>query len=181
MTPLRTSPSAASTAPATSDRDAVSLEHRVARLEDVRAIQEVMFRYTEGTDTGYDLDKIASCFTPDGRWLAEGFADWHGRDEIRDFFGNLKQVVTMALHHATNPRIEVADDGMSATGQFYLHCLCTMLRADGSGESDAVLMIGTYTDRFEKVDEQWLLKELIADVRHVSEWTEGWARQPWRT
>lgn len=49
------------------------------------AIQEVKFRYTEGTDPGYDLDKIAAAFTPDGRWYAEGFADCHGRDEIREF------------------------------------------------------------------------------------------------
>jgi ketosteroid isomerase-like protein len=159
----------------------VLLEQRVARLEDVRSIQEVKYRYTEGTDTGYDLDKIASAFTPDGRWVAEGFADCHGREEIKEFFAGLKQVVTMALHHATNPRIQVAEDGLSATGQFYLHCLCTMLRGDDSGGSDAVLMIGTYRDRFAKVDGEWLLDELVADVRHVSEWTEGWARQPWRT
>lgn len=165
----------------TTTANVLSLEQRVTRLEDAQAIQDVKFRYTQATDTGYDLDRIAACFTPDGRWAAEGFADCHGRDEIREFFGNLKQVVTMALHHATNPRIQVAPDGTSATGQFYLHCVCTMLRGDGSDDADAVLMIGTYSDRFAKVDGEWLLEELVAEVRHVSEWTEGWARQPWRT
>lgn len=157
-----------------------SLEERIARLEDAKAIHEVKFRYTNATDTGYDLDGIAACFTPDGRWAAEGFADCHGRDEIREFFGGLKQVVTMALHHATNPRIQVAADGTTATGQFYLHCLCTMLRGDEAGGSDAVLMMGTYRDRFARHDGEWLISELVADVRHVSGWTEGWVREPWR-
>jgi hypothetical protein len=55
-----------------------------------------------------------------------------------------------------------------------------MSRSDDSGESDAVTMIGTYDDTFEKVDGRWLLKELTTDVRHVSELSEGWARQRWR-
>jgi hypothetical protein len=45
----------------------LSLEQRLARME---AIQEIKFRYTEGTDFGYDLDKIASCFTEDRRWFS---------------------------------------------------------------------------------------------------------------
>lgn len=41
-------------------------------------------------------------------------------------------------------------------------------------------MLGTYSDTFRQVDGEWLIEELTADVRHVSEWTQGWARQPWR-
>lgn len=160
---------------------AASLEQRLTLLEDVRAIEEVKYLYTEGTDTGYDLEKIASAFTPEGRWVAEGFADCHGRQAIKDFFLGLSQVVSMALHHATNPRIVVDPGGTTASGQWYLHCVCTMRRSDGSDDQDAVLMIGTYRDRFEKVDGEWLISELVADVRHVSEWTQGWAKQPWRT
>jgi hypothetical protein len=158
----------------------LSVEERLARMEAIHEIQEIKFRYTEGTDFGYDLDKIASCFTEDGRWVSEGFADCHGREEIKEFFAGLKQVVSMALHYTTNPRITLGDDGLSATGRFHLWCACTMSRSDDSGESDAVTMIGTYDDKFEKVDGKWLIKELNADVRHVSEWSEGWARQPWR-
>lgn len=89
--------------------------------------------------------------------------------------------MTLAFHHATNPRIDVAPDGMSASGRFYLYCICTMLRANDPEQSDAVLMFGSYQDKFVKLNGEWLLAELIADVRHVSEWTEGWVRQPWKT
>lgn len=157
-----------------------SLEERITRVEDVQGIEKIKMLYTEGTDFGYDLDQIASCFTEDGRWVSEGFADCNGREAIAAFFGQLKQVVTMALHYTTNPRIDVGDDGVTATGKFHLWCACTMKRGDESGEEDAVMMIGTYADRFEKVDGTWLIKELNADVRHVSEWTKGWALDPWR-
>jgi hypothetical protein len=161
-------------------KESLSSEERLTRMEDIHGITQIKMLYTEGTDFGYDLDQIASCFTEDGRWVAEGFADCNGREEIKEFFGNLKQVVSMALHYTTNPRITINDDGLTATGKFHLWCACTMARSDDSGEQDAVTMIGTYADRFEKVDGVWLLKELNADVRHVSEWTQGWALEPWR-
>lgn len=157
-----------------------SVEQRLARMEAIHEIQEVKYRYIAGTDFGYDLDQIASCFTIDGRWRAEGFADCHGRTEIKEFFGRLKQVVTMALHYATNPRIEVGHEGLTAVGRFHLWCACTMIQPGGSTGSDAVVMLGTYSDTFRKIDGEWLIEELDADVRHVSEWTQGWANQPWR-
>lgn len=86
----------------------------------------------------------------------------------------------MALHYATNPRIEVHDNGIGATGRFHLWCACTMRRPAEPQESNAVVMLGTYSDTFRQVDGEWLIEELTADVRHVSEWTQGWARQPWR-
>ena len=158
----------------------LSLEQRVTRIEDVRAIEKVKMLYTEGTDFGYDLEQIAGCFTEEGRWVSEGFADCHGREAIKEFFAGLKQVVTMALHYTTNPRIDVDPGGRTAAAKFHLWCACTMLRPDESGDKDAVTMIGTYSDRFEKVDGTWLISELKAEVRHVSEWTQGWALDPWR-
>jgi hypothetical protein len=158
----------------------LSLEERVTRIEDVREIEKIKMLYTEGTDFGYDLDQIASCFTEDGRWVSEGFADCHGREAIKEFFGQLKLAVTMALHYTTNPRIDVDPGGVTAAAKFHLWCACTMKRPDESGEEDAITMIGTYSDRFEKVDGTWLIKELNAHVRHVSEWTKGWALDPWR-
>lgn len=156
------------------------LERRVLRLEDLRAVEQLKFRYTAACDFGFDVDAIAACFTEDGRWVAEGFADCHGREQIRDYFRRLSHVTPQALHYATSPRVELDDDGTRATAQFHLLCLSTVRRRGDDG-LDALVMIGSYHDRCVKVDGEWLFEELRADVRHVSEWTEGWARQPWRT
>ena len=155
------------------------LERRLTRLEDVRAVEQLKFRYTAACDFGYDLDALASCFAPDGRWVSDGFADCHGRDEIRDYFRRLAKVTPQALHYATSPRVLLDAGGGRAEARFHLLCLSTVRRR-GSDEHDALVMIGSYHDRCIKIDGQWLFEELRADVRHISEWTQGWVREPWR-
>lgn len=85
----------------------------------------------------------------------------------------------MALHYATNPMIEIDASGTRATATFYLQCLATMEQLD-SQETDAVIMIGTYSDTCVKVDGSWFFEELNVDVRHSPNWVEGWVNQPFR-
>jgi hypothetical protein len=154
------------------------LEARLALIEAEREIEQLQYRYTAACDHGYDVDAIASCFTPTGRWVANGFADCHGRDEIRAFFTSLARVTPQVLHYATSPRITVRPDGQTATAEFYLLCLSTV--TGGSDGAEAVIILGTYSDRCVKVNSEWLFEELRVDVRHISEWTQGWVNQPWR-
>jgi hypothetical protein len=156
-----------------------SLERRLRHLEDIRAIEQLKYRYTAGCDFGYDLDEIAGCFTENGRWISNGFADLTGRQEIRDYFERLSRYTSQALHYTTSPRITIEPSGDRATAEFYLLCLATVRRR-GSTESDAVVILGSYTDICIKIDDKWFFEELRVDVRHSSDWTEGWAKQPWR-
>lgn len=164
----------------TDDRSGVAaLEARVRQLEDIRAIENLKFRYTAACDSGFDRDAIADCFTEDGRWGANGFGECHGREEIRDFFRRLARVTPQALHYATSPRIRVAADGTTATGDFYLLCLATV-RQRTSDVLAALVILGSYADKFAKVNGEWWIEELRGNIRHISEWTQGWAKQPWR-
>lgn len=159
--------------------DLESLQRRLNHLEAVRAIEDLKFRYTAACDFGYDLDMLVGCFVPGGRWVANGFADCVGEDEIRTYFRKLAAVTPMALHYATSPRITVADDGQAAIANFHLLNLATVKRRD-SDEHDAVVVLGSYEDRCVKVDGRWLFEELQVHVRSASDWTQGWALQPWR-
>lgn len=159
----------------------LSLEERIARLEDIEAIKDLKYRYAGYCDAGYDPDGITSLFTADGHWKVSGVGgEATGHDELRTFFTNMAKSIVWALHFMIAPRIEVAEDGKSAVGRFYLLCLCTIVRSDDPSKQDAVILTGNYVDQFVKVDGRWYFKELTATIHQASNWTEGWVNQPWR-
>ena len=148
------------------DRESMTLEQRVGRIEDVSAITSLKYRYAAFCDAGYDLDGLCSVFVPDGRWAANGYGDFKGHAEIRAYFAGLATTVVDVLHYVTSPRIDLAEDGQSARGQFYLLCLCKSLRQDVTDVADPVVIAGTYEDQFVKIDGRWFFKELVVDVRY---------------
>ena len=148
------------------DREPLTLEERVGRLEDVTAIATLKYRYAAFCDAGYDLDGLCSVFVPDGRWAANGYGDFKGHAEIRAYFAKLSTTVVEVLHYVTSPRIELAEDGQSATGRFYLLCLCKSRRRHVPAIADPVVIAGTYEDQFVKIDGRWLFRELVVNVRY---------------
>ena len=148
------------------DREPLTLEQRVARIEDVSAITSLKYRYAAFCDAGYDLDGLCSVFVPEGRWAANGYGDFKGHAEIRAYFAKLATTVVEVLHYVTSPRIDLAQDGQSATGRFYLLCLCKSRRKDVPAIADPVVIAGTYEDQFVKIDGRWLFRELVVDVRY---------------
>ncbi|MEQ8718279.1 MAG: nuclear transport factor 2 family protein [Acidimicrobiales bacterium] len=164
----------------TEDRIA-ELERRLGELESVREIQELKYQYAAYCDDNYDPDGIASLFTEDGRWIVDGVGgNNEGREEIREHFRALSGPIPWALHYMIAPSITINPDGDSATGTFYLLCLATIARTDDPSEFDAVLITIQYTDKFLRQDGTWLFEELMGKTHHVSDWTEGWVRQPLR-
>ena len=147
------------------DREPMTLEQRVGRLEDVHAIKTLKYQYAAFCDAGYDLDGLCSVFVPDGRWAASGHGDFRGHAEIREYFTRLSTMVVDVLHYVTSPSIDVAEDRQSATGRFYLLCLCKQRRRDVPSIADPVVIIGTYEDQFVKVNGRWFFRELVVDVR----------------
>lgn len=148
------------------DREPLTLEDRVRRLEDVAAITALKYQYAAYCDAGYDLDGLCSVFVPDGRWAANGYGDFIGHAEIRAYFAQLSTTVVEVLHYVTSPRIELAEDGQSATGRFYLLCLCKSKRRHAPAIADPVVISGTYEDQFVKIDGRWLFRELVVNVRY---------------
>ena len=89
----------------------MTLEDRVALLENVREIEQLKYRYARCCDGGYDLEGFRSIFVPDGTWAANGYGEFHGHQAICDFFQELSQSVVNVLHYVTSPHITIAEDG----------------------------------------------------------------------
>ena len=141
-----------------------SLAARLTRLEDVEAIRALKMRYARYADAGYDADGIASLFMDDGVWDGGAvFGRAEGVDAIREFFAGAPGRIPWSLHYVLAPEIEVADDGRSATGSWYLWQPC--IRRSSSGAERPAWLVGTYADRYVKVDGQWRFQHLSVDAR----------------
>jgi uncharacterized protein (TIGR02246 family) len=144
--------------------DLAALQGEVAQIRDARAVEALKHSYTSALDADYDLDAIAALFTADARWVADGFGDYRGREAIVDFFATLAQTVVKVRHFATSPLIEVAADGMTATGQWNLLCLCARRHRDDPEVEVPVVEVGTYRDTCVKVDGRWYFSKLSVEV-----------------
>jgi uncharacterized protein (TIGR02246 family) len=161
-----------------------ALEARIQRLEDYEEIRKLMVRYAAAMDNNFDTAEIASLFAEDATWTISPATPVTGRHEGRDaiakFFGGLTSEYNWTMHNVGNELIRVADDGQTATGTWYLVDPCTMVRAGGSPEGDAVFITGRYDNTFVKLDGRWYFSELTAQMHQSSSWEKGWVTERYR-
>ena len=157
------------------------LEARLQRLEDSAAIHELKMYYAKLCDEGYPAGPIVELFakSTDVEWVSDVFGTHVGRDGIQAWFDDVDDEIQWALHYMLNPRIEVAEDGQTAKGSFYLFMLSTMTSPDG-GEPDAVVMTAKYADDFVKEDGVWRFKRIEVNFEQISNLDQGWVKQPFR-
>ena len=144
------------------------LQQRVQRLEDIEAIKVLKSRYAAFCDDGYDPDGLAPLFTEDAVWDGGALGRFEGRDAIRKFFSGASRAVPFAIHHVTNPAIEV--EGNRGTGFWYLWQPCVF--AEGN---QALWMAGPYRDRYRREDGRWLFERVEIKLRMLSPYEAGFA------
>jgi len=154
--------------------NAKTLEERLERLESEREIHALVHRYAELCDAAYDPDGLADLFTSDATWSSRtrdgsvDFGRYEGKEAIRAFFaGASKDLGPMTLHYLLAPRIEVAEDGASATGVCYLLAILDQrpaASAPGSADRERVLLGGVYSHRFRRIDGRWLIGASECDL-----------------
>ena len=134
----------------------MSLEQRLQRLEDIEAIKQLIARYAKAADHNGDPAMMAPCFTEDAVWNCEGIGRWEGHDAIVQ---GLREVCTKqlswALHYMTQPIIEVAPNGQTASGEYYLWELAKAEQEDGGPAQDTWIG-GWYESQFRKEGGTWL-------------------------
>lgn len=156
------------------------VERRLQRLEDIEAIRNLKERYATLCDQDFDPDGIAELYTEDCVFESNGLGNHYGREAIRTLMQTVTSEILWAQHFMISPRIEVADDGLSATGTWFLLDLLTMTGLEEGAPPDAVLVTANYTDRYVKIDGEWKFKHVVADIKMITNLDQGWVRQPRR-
>lgn len=156
------------------------LEKRIARLEDVEAITNLFTQYAHYCDDGYDAKGMGTLFVEDAVWESNAFGVYKSRDEFKQFISDIGKSLVWALHYMIAPEIDVAVNGQSATGRFYLLELGTMTGVKDPNSRDAVIITANYDNTFVKVDGEWKIKSVKVHFHQVSNLDLGWVKQPFR-
>ncbi len=146
----------------------MTVEERLALLENLREIEQLKYSYARYCDGGYNLAGFRAIFAPDGTWAANGYGEFQGHQAICDFFQELSESVVTVLHYVTAPHITIAEDGRTATGTFYLHCLSRVRRPEDRSVIDFFVQMGVYTDTFVKTEAGWRFTSITVNVTHTS-------------
>jgi uncharacterized protein (TIGR02246 family) len=131
------------------------------RLEDRARIADVTVRYSLAVDSG-DIERLATCFTPDavgGYWPGHELI---GRDAITAFIARAIEGFRSTQHLIGTQAFTF--DGEEATTSTYVHASHVVAGPDG----DRVVTVGgRYADRFVSDGGEWR----IAERRFEALWT----------
>jgi hypothetical protein len=157
----------------------LSLEDRIAALEDAEAIKRLKAWYAECADEKYtadhrkkpqkELDAVAwqqaLCFTEDAEWDAGEFGVLSGRQALYESFRAKPWLFTM--HMFMNPRIEV--NGDRATGRWV-----TWMLGTEEGTARPVHLCGFTDDEYRKIDGKWFFSKVVLTQKFLVPFTEPW-------
>ena len=149
--------------------EALGIEARLARMEDIEAIKQLKATYCEICDDDHDPDRIVTIFTTDCVWEGRGIGRAEGHDELRALFGRFQQMMSFSQHMTMNPRIHV--DGDSASGTWYF--LGPFTFRDGN---QAKWQAARYNETYRKVDGEWKIEHLkVRGPGFSADYERGWA------
>lgn len=154
-----------------------SINQRLERLEDIKAIERLIVDYARGADHGNDPEMLSPLFTDDAVWEAKGFGRYEGRDNVIKF---LKAVagdrVWWSLHFMISPKIDLAPDGKSAKLIWYLWEPAT-IRDDETNEPEPHWITGVYDGEVVKTERGWLFRRITSGMNMISPGMEGWVKR----
>jgi hypothetical protein len=125
----------------------------VNHLADIESIKCLKYRYFRTLDTN-DWDAFAACLAEDcTASYGDGRKKLDGRKSIVDFMSrNMSGEGFLSMHNGHHPEISIAEDGLSATGTWYLQDMIIHLERN-------VRLYGTgiYEDEYVKANGEWTI------------------------
>ena len=150
----------------------MDLEQRLIRVESIEAIRTLKARYCDLCDEGYDADALCSLFTEDAVWDGGKLGFYEGIEKIHEFFVDMPNVMSFAIHNVTNSAVELSQDGQSAVARWYLIQMATQKE-----QNLAVWLTGRYVDQLVLENDIWKFKHVSLTARFYSPYDQGWAER----
>ena len=138
----------------------MSLEERIARVEDRDQIRETIARYAHGLDLP-DRDVFASVWTPDAVYrVDEPFGEVRGIEAITAAWDTFQTIFIDMHHHTMNVIVDGPDGDRASSVSF---ALVTGTDSEGTAWTASCI----YYDQFQKIDGQWLFTERYDKVNYM--------------
>lgn len=147
------------------------LDKRLLQIEDHQALIDLKHRYCLFCDDNYNAQAIASLFAVDAIWDGGILGRAHTRAGIQRYFEASAKKVRLAIHHVTNPLIEIS--GHTALCHWYLWQPMVFRTADR-----AFWYAASYTDRCIKEAGQWKFAAVEIKTRLMSPYEQGFGAAP---
>ena len=151
---------------------AMDLEQRLMRVESIEQIRAMKAHYCDLCDDGYDADALGKLFTDDAVWDGGKLGYYEGIKNIHDFFVDMPNVMSFAIHNVTNSAVELSEDSQSAVARWYLIQMATQRE-----QNKAVWLTGRYVDQLVLEDGVWKFKHVSLSARFYSPYDQGWAER----
>lgn len=147
------------------------LEEQIRWLVAREEIRTVIGRYAKAGDAHNDPGIMATLFTEDAVWEAEGFGRFSGREEIlRELARIGREEILWSLHFPVSPLIELAADQRSATATWWLFEMLTMKGDQGAEQK---WLGATYNGDFVREADAWKLRHLALKIQKLVASGEG--------
>ncbi len=148
-----------------------TIEQRLQRLENIEAIRRLKQGYARLADEDFDPVGLSNLFTEDATWHSDEMG-YHleGREKIHAFFVPGAEMYPFSLHYMLGEIIDVDDNGIDATGSWYVWVPLTV-------KGRAAFLAATYDDTYKKVDGSWLIAASNVHLAFFTSYEEGWAKE----
>ena len=153
-----------------------AIEKRLQRLDDIDAIRRLKCEHALASDDHANLaQRLLAIVTDDIEMdYGEEFGQFQGKDKLRELLQETPFPWT--IHYMIPKRIDVAEDGQTATGIWYLWEPATAPDPT-TGEERAMWLGGVYEDSYRKMsDGSWKISKIALDMRLMAPYKDGWEK-----
>ncbi|THJ34563.1 nuclear transport factor 2 family protein [Lampropedia aestuarii] len=153
-----------------------TLSQRIARLEAITDIQQLVGRYAHGADRHNNAALMGPLFSHKAEWSARGFGRHQGRDEIAAELARIGQEeIVWSMHYMTVPIIEVDDDLRKARCRWHLWELAQIKDpSDGKAPAVAHWIGGEYDSQVIVEKGRWCFERVELNLRLVHRHDAAW-------
>lgn len=151
----------------------LSLESRIARLEALSAINDLIGNLGRAFDAGPSAEALRPLFAQDAVFVIDQYGTLTGRDAIAEgVAGNAQSGFSWTLHYLVSPKVKLNAASTEAELDFYLW------ETASAASGRAYWIGGRYTAEAETDGQDWQFTrlELIADL--ISHYPDGWREKP---